>query len=77
MSVFFNDGTIREEPPLSADEQYPLRKTSQYLVDVILGRAEVLVSGDLGLFTVEFLAAARESAQSGQIVPLPIADGTG
>lgn len=77
LSVFFNDGTIREEPPLSAEERYPLQKTSQHLVDVILGRAAVLVSGDLGLLTVEFLAAARESAQTGQIVQIPTANDRG
>jgi predicted dehydrogenase len=77
LTVFHNDGAVREEPPLSAAEQYPLQQTSQHLVDVILGRADVLVSGELGLLTVEFLAAARESAQSGQIVPIPPATGVG
>jgi predicted dehydrogenase len=71
LTVFFNDGTIREETPLAAGERYPLQKTSQHLVDVILGRAGVLVSGDLGRLTVEFLAAARASAQTGQIVSMP------
>jgi predicted dehydrogenase len=71
LTVFLNDGTVREEPPLTADERYPLQQTARHLVDVLLGRAEVLVSGDLGLLTVEFLAAARESAQSGQIVQMP------
>jgi predicted dehydrogenase len=70
LTVYLNDGTVREEPPLAADERYPLRQTAQHLVDVLLGRADVHVSGDLGLLTVEFLAAARESARSGRIVPL-------
>jgi predicted dehydrogenase len=35
LTVFLNDGTVREEPPLSAAERYPLQTTSQHLVDVI------------------------------------------
>ena len=77
LTIFQNDGAIREEPPLATDERYPLQATAQRLVDVLLGRADVLVSGDLGRLTVEFLAAARESAQSGGIVPLPPAPDPG
>jgi predicted dehydrogenase len=74
LTIYFAGGAVREEPPLTADERYPMQKTSQHLVDVILGRAEPLVTGDLGLLTVEFLAAARESSKTGEIVPMPTAD---
>ena len=73
LAIYTADGATRDETPLTAEEQYPLQKTSQHLVDVILGRAAPLVTGDLGLLTVEFLAAARESSQTGQIVEMPAA----
>lgn len=71
LGVYFADGTRREETPLTADEQYPARRTAGQLVDTILGRSPVLVPGELGLLTVEFLAAALESARTGQVVRLP------
>jgi hypothetical protein len=40
-------------------------------VDTYLGKSPVHASGDLGLLTVEFLAAAIESARTGQVVHLP------
>jgi predicted dehydrogenase len=77
LTVFAADGGIREETPLAADERYPLQKPSHQLVDVILGRGDVLVPGELGRLTVDFLAAARESARSGRIVAMPAASGPG
>jgi predicted dehydrogenase len=71
LTIFFDDGSVREEPPLSAEEQYPLRQTSRQLVDTILGRSPVVVSGDLGLLTVQFLAVALESAREGRVVTMP------
>jgi predicted dehydrogenase len=70
LSIHLNDGTVREEPPLADDERYPMHQTARQLVDTILGRSPVLVSGELGLLTVEFLAAALESAKTGQSVTL-------
>jgi len=71
LAIFFEDGSVREETPLSEAERYPLHQTSRQLVDVILGRSPVVVSGDLGLLTVEFLAAALEAARSGRVVAMP------
>lgn len=71
LAIHDRDGTSRVEPPLSAEEQYPARQTARQLVDTILGRSPALVTGDLGLLTVEFLAAALESSRTGQVVRLP------
>lgn len=71
LSIHFNDGTTREEPPLDQPDRYPLQQTSRQLVDTILGKSPVLVPGELGLLTVEFLAAALESARTGQVVQMP------
>ena len=71
LEVFFNDGTVRKEAPLAEDEFYPMHLTSRQLVDTFLGKSPVLASGELGLLTVEFLAAALESARTGQAVHLP------
>ncbi len=70
LTIYFADGSIEEVPDLDQSEKYPLQKTSQHLVDVILGREDQLVSPELGLLTVEFLAAARESAATGRIVSI-------
>lgn len=71
LEISLNDGSVRTESPLEGDEQYPLHQTSRQLVDTILGRGPVIASGELGLQTVEFLAAALESAREGRIVELP------
>jgi predicted dehydrogenase len=71
LAIHFNDGTTREESPLAGGERYPLHQTSRQLVDTILGRGPALVDGELGLLTVEFLAAALESARTGQVVTMP------
>jgi predicted dehydrogenase len=71
LEIFFNDGTVRKETPLAENEFYPMHLTSRQLVDTYLGKSPVHVSGDLGLLTVEFLAAALESARTGQVVHLP------
>jgi predicted dehydrogenase len=70
LTIHRNDGSIQEEPPLTDEERYPMYQTSRQLVDTILGRSPVLVGGELGLLTVEFLAAALESAKTGQTVTL-------
>ena len=71
LEIFFNDGTIRKETPLDENEFYPMHLTSRQLVDTYLGKSPVHASGDLGLLTVEFLAAALESARTGRVVHLP------
>ena len=70
LTIHRNDGSTQEEPPLTDEERYPLFQTSRQLVDTILGRSPVLVSGELGLLTVEFLAAALESARTGNTVAM-------
>lgn len=62
------DGRSIVETPLEPDEIYPLQATSRQLVDTFLGRSPAVATGELGALTVEFLDAARRSAQSGQIV---------
>lgn len=74
LGIYYADGTVRDEPPLSAEEQYPARRPARHLVDTILGRSPALVSGELGLLTVAFLAAALESARTGQVVRMPVSE---
>lgn len=71
LEIFFNDGTIRKETPLAEDEFYPAHLTSRQLVDTFLGKSPVHASGDLGLLTVEFLAAALESSRTGESIRIP------
>ncbi|MDQ3410542.1 MAG: Gfo/Idh/MocA family oxidoreductase [Chloroflexota bacterium] len=73
LAIYAADGTVREEPPLSEADRYLLFQPARQLVDTILGTSPVLVSGELGLLTVEFLAAALEAARTGRVVHLPIA----
>jgi predicted dehydrogenase len=68
LDLVFYDGHTFVEPPLEPDERYPLHATSRQLVDTALGRSPAVASGELGALTVEFLDAARRSAQTGQIV---------
>jgi predicted dehydrogenase len=75
LSIHFRDGTSREEAPLTDEERYPLFQTSRQLVDTILGRSPAIVPGELGLLTVEFLAAALEASRTGRVVPMPEAQG--
>jgi hypothetical protein len=70
LAIHFADGSIREEPPLGESERASMRQSAWQIVDVILGNGEVLVGGELGLLTVEFLAAAMQSARTGAEVPL-------
>ena len=70
LAIHGADGSIRAEPPLTDEERYPLFQTARHLVDVIRGKGQVLVSGELGLLTVEFLAAALESARTGKRVSM-------
>jgi hypothetical protein len=58
-----------EEPPLDEEEIYPLYAPAKRLVDGILDR-EVSDTADLGLLTVEVLAAARASAETSAVVAL-------
>ena len=53
-----------EPPPLEQDEIYPAHAPATRLVDAIVDDAPVVATGELGLLTVELLAAARSSAQA-------------
>lgn len=66
------DGRTIVEPPLEEYERYPLHATARQLVDTFLGRGPAVATGELGALTVEFLDAAKRSAQTGQIVRMPI-----
>jgi predicted dehydrogenase len=68
LDMVFYDGRTFVEPPLEPYERYPLHATARQLVDTALGRSPAVAPGELGALTVEFLDAARRSAQSGQIV---------
>lgn len=68
LDIVMYDGRAIIESPLEPNEIYPLQATSRQLVDTFLGRSPAVATGELGALTVEFLDAARRSAQSGQIV---------
>ena len=68
LDVTLYDGRTIVEPPLEEHERYPLHATARQLVDTFLGRSPAVASGALGALTVEFLDAARRSAQSGEMV---------
>lgn len=68
LDITLYDGRSIVEPPLEENERYPLHATARQLVDTFLGRSPAVAPGELGALTVEFLDAARRSAQSGQIV---------
>ncbi len=70
LDITLYDGRTIVEPPLEAHEIYPLQATSRQLVDTFLGRSPAVAPGELGALTVEFLDAAKRSAQSGQIVEM-------
>jgi predicted dehydrogenase len=64
------DEPIRRPRPLPPDARYPADATAARLVDTRLGRAPVLVPGELGLLVAEFLVAGLTSAASGRPEPL-------
>jgi predicted dehydrogenase len=59
-----------EPEPLEASEIYPAYAPATRLVDAIVDDAPVVATGELGLLTVELLAAARASSQAGAAVRL-------
>ncbi len=68
LDITMYDGRTFVEPPLEEHERYPLQATARQLVDTFLGRSPAVATGELGALTVEFLDAARRSAQSGEMV---------
>lgn len=70
LDIVMYDGRSIIEPPLEPHEIYPRQATSRQLVDTFLGRSPAVAPGELGALTVDFLDAARRSAETGQIVRL-------
>jgi predicted dehydrogenase len=61
-----------EPPPLEAHEIYPAHAPATRLVDAIVDDAPVVATGELGLVTVELLAAARASSEAAAPVTLEL-----
>ncbi len=72
LRVEFNDGRTLEPPPLDADEIYPAHAPAERLVDALVAGKPVLVPGELGLLTVELLAAAEASSRTDRPVILDL-----
>jgi predicted dehydrogenase len=72
LRVEFNNGRTLEPPPLDADEIYPAHAPAERLVDALVAGKPVLVPGELGLLTVELLAAASASARTDRPVTLDL-----
>ncbi len=66
----YEDGRTIEPAPLEPHEIYPADAPVTRLVDAIVDDAPVIATGELGLLTVELLAAARASAQTAAPVTL-------
>jgi predicted dehydrogenase len=72
MRVELDDGRTLEPPPLDPEELYPAHAPADRLVDALVSGAPVLVSGELGLLTVELLGAAQASARTDRPVTLEL-----
>ena len=66
------DGETIEPSPLTPEEIYPQNAPATRLVDALVDAEPVLVPGELGLLTVELLAAARTSSRLDQAVTLDL-----
>jgi predicted dehydrogenase len=60
----YGEPTTIEPPRLDPGEIYPADAPATRLVDAIVDDAPVVATGELGLLTVELLAAARSSAEA-------------
>jgi predicted dehydrogenase len=72
LRVDLYDGETVEPSALEPDEIYPARAPAARLVDALVGDEPVLVPGELGLLTVELLAAARKSSDADEAVTLDL-----
>jgi predicted dehydrogenase len=70
----YASGRRTEEPPLAESEIYPIYGPARRLVDGVLDPS-LSDTADLGLLTVEVLAAARLSAETASAVRIPPAAG--
>jgi predicted dehydrogenase len=75
LSVRGYDGTSLDDAVESPSERYPRAAPSARLVAVLMGRTGVLVGGELGLLTTEFIGAALRSIETGEPVRLAAATG--
>ena len=71
--VCLYDGTTLDDRVASESERYPRAAPAARLVDALAGSAGVLAGGELGLWTVEFIAAAVRSLETGRPVALAAA----
>jgi predicted dehydrogenase len=69
---FYDERHTIEPSPLEPDEIYPAHAPATRLVDAIVDDAPVVAGGELGLLTVELLAAARESTQTGAAITVEL-----
>ncbi len=70
MSVWSHDGSVRDFPPLSPTEIYPMQAPAANLVDVVTGKAENRSPAELGLYATQIIEAACASAMSGKVVSI-------
>ena len=75
LSVRGYDGTSLDDRVEAESERYPRTAPSARLVAALAGDAGVLVGGDVGLLTVEFIGAAARSIETGG--PVTLASATG
>jgi predicted dehydrogenase len=67
------DGTVRDYPDLPPEEWYPMHAPAENLVDAILGDAPNRSPAVLGLYAMEAIDAAVESARTGKNITLAAA----
>jgi predicted dehydrogenase len=70
LSIRRYDGGTLDDGVGSESERYPRAAPSERLVAALRGEAGVLVSGELGRLTTEFVTAALKSAETGRPVRL-------
>ncbi len=68
----YDEQRTLEPAPLEPHEIYPAHAPATRLVDAIVSDAPVVASGELGLLTVELLAAARASSLAGAPISLEL-----
>lgn len=66
VSIHWADGTTEEFPVIPPETRWPQLAPATNLIDVILGEAEPVCPGEIGLTTVQLTAAAYASVASGR-----------
>jgi predicted dehydrogenase len=67
------DGTVRDYPNLPSEEWYPMHAPAENLVDAVLGDAPNKSPAVLGLYAMEAIDAAVESAKTGKNISVAAA----